>query len=84
MPAATHGLHAALHWEVDRSPAPRVHIRPGGYTDDPERASLLVGSRTVQVYVSGPPADLRAWAQRVEALADELADSNGSEVAGDA
>ena len=44
MTAATHGLYSVLHWEVDRSPAPRVHIRPGGYTNDPERAALLGGT----------------------------------------
>jgi hypothetical protein len=41
----------------------------------------------VAVYLLGAPGDLRAWAERVQALADELADGdsdNGSEVAGDA
>jgi hypothetical protein len=84
MAAASHGLFSVLYWDVDETPAPRIHWRPGASLDFPERASLRVGSRTVELYMAGTPGALRAWAERVIALADDLATGrNGSEVAGD-
>lgn len=74
MPGATHGLYAVLYWDVDGSPAPSIHQRPGDSAAFPERASLRVGSRTVELYLTGDPRAMRAWAQRVIALADELTD----------
>jgi len=84
MVAASHGLFSVLYWDVDETPAPRIHRRPGASVEFPERASLRVGSRTVELYMAGSPGALRAWAERVIVLADDLTMADGGgEGAGD-
>ena len=66
------GVRAAVWLHLDVAPPPRIHMVPGRYSSRAPLASLVTRGSGVDLYVLGDPGQLRAWAERVTVLADEM------------
>lgn len=58
---------------VGDAPLPCLVIRPGGFTRDDRRGAIVVDTDHTVVFLRGTPEELRAFADHLAGLADDLA-----------